>query len=398
VRILLLNQYYPPDAAATARVAAEVAEALAERHQVTVLAGRASYAPSERHRYSLLRREARGNLVVERVGSTAYPRFRMSGRLANYLTYLFLAVLRALAVRADVVLSMTDPPVLGIAAALVARLKRRPFVYNIRDLYPEMALAGQILRPSPWTRLWEQLHRWALRRTARVIVLGEDMRDRIIAKGIEPACIRIVHSGAPIPSSVAPRNHPVVREIRSGFAFVLIHAGNLGFSGPWESLVAAARLLETDGIGLIFVGDGAQRERVKAAAEGSKGVRILPFRPAGELPCVMAAGDLHIVTVKRGLEGVVVPGKLYGILAAGRPVLAVAPEESDAVRIVRRTGCGVAANPDDPAEIAAVVRELFRDPERLRTMASRAGEVAQEYDLGKQLVIFRQTIEEINPQ
>ncbi len=377
-------------------MAALVAEKLTERHRVTVLAGRASYDPIELHPYSLLRREAHGNLAVERVGSTAYPRFRMHRRLANYLTYLLLAVPRALAVRADVVLSMTDPPVVGLAAALVAKLKRRPFVYNIRDLYPDMALGGQILRPSVWARLWERLHRWALRRAARVIVLGEDMRDRIIAKGVEPARITIVRDGALIPKSLASPDHPVAQEIRSGFAFVLVHAGNLGFYGAWESLVAAARLLEKDGIGLIFVGEGAQRARVEAAAEGSKAVRILPFRPADEVPYVMAAGDLHVVTVKRGLEGVVVPSKLYGILAAGRPVLAVAPEESDVVRIVRRTGCGVAADPDDPAGIAARVRELLCDPAPLAEMACRARKVAQEYDRSSQLALFLQTIEAIN--
>jgi len=177
VHILLLNEYFPPDTSATAKFASQVAEALAVNHRVTVLAGRPSYDPSQRHARYLLRREVRGNLAVERVGSTAYPRFQMRRRVSNYLTYLSLAIPRALSIRSDIVLAMTDPPIEGIAGALVARFSGRPFVYNIRDMYPDMAVGGSIVRPGSFTARWEKMHRWALRRAARVIVLGEDMRD-----------------------------------------------------------------------------------------------------------------------------------------------------------------------------------------------------------------------------
>ena len=112
------------------------------------LPGRPSYDPTERHPRYLLRREVRGNLAVERVGSTAFPRFQMRRRVSNYLTYLSLAVPRALSIRSDVVLAMTDPPIEGIAGAFVARLSGRPFVYNIRDMYPDMAVGGSIVRPG----------------------------------------------------------------------------------------------------------------------------------------------------------------------------------------------------------------------------------------------------------
>src|SRR5579863_1856735 len=204
VHILLLNEYFPPDTSATAKCAAQVAEALAVNHRVTVVAGRPCYDPSERHSRYLLRREVRGNLAVERVGSTTYPRFQMRGRVSNYLTYLALAIPRALSIPADIVLAMTDPPIEGIAGALVARLSGRPFVYNVRDMYPDMALGGSIVRPGSFTSRWELLHRWALRRAARVIVLGEDMRDRIVAKGVDPARVVISRDGITIPETVPP--------------------------------------------------------------------------------------------------------------------------------------------------------------------------------------------------
>lgn len=393
MHILLLNEYYPPDTSATAKMAEMVVEALAERYRVTVLCGRPSYDPLERHPWYLRRRETQGNVTIERVGSTTYPRSNMKGRVSNYLSYLALAVPRALTIRADAIVAMTDPPIEGIAGAIVSRLTGRPLVYNIRDLYPDMALGGEIVRPSRSVDLWERLHRWALRRAARVIVLGEDMRDRIVRKGVDPARVMIVRDGVPLPDEVPSADNPVSREIRSGLSFVLVHAGNLGFAGSWTTLLQAARLLEKDGVGLVFVGDGAVRPQLEAATVNCKAVRFLPFRPAREVPYVLAAGDLHVVTVRPGLEGVVVPSKMYPILAAGRPILAVAPEQSDVARLVRRERCGVAAAPDDPEGVAEAVRSVLRDSASLREMGSRARAVAKTYDRVSQLQRFVKIVE-----
>src|SRR5206468_3606032 len=130
------------------------------------------------------------------------------------------------------------------------------------------------------------------------------------------------------------------------------------------------------------------------AGHGCRSMRFLPFRRPKDVPYVMAAGDVHLVTVRRGLEGVVVPSKFYSILAAGRPVLVLAHEESDAARLVRRTGCGVVADPDDPASVAAIVQALSRDPERVARMSRRAREVAPEFALEKELQRFREVIEQ----
>ena len=395
MHILLLNEYFPPDTSATAKCAAQVAEALSVNHRVTVLAGRPSYDPAELHPHYFFKREVHGSLVIERVGSTAYPRFQMSRRVSNYLTYLSLAIPRALSISSDVVLAMTDPPIEGIAGALVARLSGRPFVYNIRDLYPDMAVGGSIVRPGSFTARWEALHRWALRRAARVIVLGEDMRDRIVAKGVDPARVVVSRDGIVIPETVPSPENSVAREIRGDFRFALVHAGNMGFYGAWQTLISAVRMLEKEGVGLVFIGEGAMKPQVEAMAEGCRAIRFLPFRPASEVPLVLSSGDMHVVTVKRGLEGVVVPSKLYPTLAAGRPVLGVAPEESDVVRIIRRTGCGVAANPDDPTSVAEAIRSVLHDSEKLQTMGRRAREISFSYDRVKQLKIFSETLEDV---
>jgi glycosyltransferase involved in cell wall biosynthesis len=401
MHILLLNEYYPPDTSATAKMAAQVAEALAQRHRVTVVAGRPSYDPDARYPYALLRRDTRDKVTVECVGSTAFPRHKMPRRVANYLSYLALAVPRALALHPDIILAMTDPPVAGIAGAFIARLAGRPFVYNIRDLYPDMAVGGDIVRAGKWAARWEGLHRRALKQATRVIVLGDDMRDRILAKGVAPERVVVVRDGttsattsAATPAQMPDRGDPVVQEIRHGFPFVVLHAGNLGFYGAWDTLLQAAKILNNENIGFVFIGDGANRAGLESAARNLPNVKFAPFRPVAQIAHVMVAGDLHIVTVKRGLEGVVVPSKLYSILAAGRPIIVIAPAECDAARIVVESGCGVAADPDDPAAVAAAIRELRAQPVRLAEMGQRAQETAAKYARVDELERFVAIVED----
>src|SRR6202166_3372008 len=375
VRVLLLNLYYPPDTSATAKMAQTVVAALAGKHDVTVLCARPSYAPTERRPWRVFQHEQSGRVRIVRVGSSDYPRTQMKKRVFNYLSYVFLAVPRALLLPCDVVLAMTDPPFEGIVGAFVALLKGKPYVYNIRDLYPDMAVGGSIVKPGLLARVWEKLHRWALRRVTRVVVLGEDMRNRILAKGVDPSAVVVVRDGAEIAASDAATpaiDSQVTSAIRGNFRFVLLHAGNLGFYGAWDTLLAGASSLAGDGVGLVFVGDGAQRLRLEAAAANIPNVRFLPFFPGNKISSVLAAADAHIITIKPGLEGVVVPSKMYGSLAAGKPIVAVAHRECDVVSLGEEKGFSISAGPDDPDQVANVIRQLATDPARIARMREAA--------------------------
>jgi colanic acid biosynthesis glycosyl transferase WcaI len=388
VRVLLLNLYYPPDTSATARMAQTVVQALAAGHEVTIVCGRPSYDPTERRTWKLWQAERNARVLVVRVGSTDYPRTQMKKRVFNYLSYVLLAVPRALFLPCDVLLAMTDPPFEGIVGALLSLLKRKPYVYNIRDLYPDMAVGGALVGPGVLARVWERLHRWALRRATRVVVLGDDMRNRILEKNVDPERVVVIRDGAEMVSSDALSpglDRDVIRAIRGDFRFVLLHAGNLGFYGAWNTLLEGARLLRVDGVGLVFVGDGAERQKLEAAASELSNVRFLPFFPGSKIPSVLAAADAHLITVKRGLEGVVVPSKMYGILAAGKPIVAVAPDECDVVSLGRKMGFSVAADPDLPGQFAERVREIMHDPSRLAAMGKAGVEAAAHYDRNREL-------------
>lgn len=386
-------------------MAQTVVEALSVAHEVTVVCGRPSYEPTERRAWRLWQTErpgassGAGGVKIIRVGSTDYSRSQMKRRVLNYLTYVALSVPRAAFVPCDMVMGMTDPPFEGIVAAFVALVKGKPFVYNIRDLYPDMAVGGSIINAGLLARVWDILHRWALRRATRVVVLGEDMRARIITKGVKAERIAVVRDGAEIcGEGCEPTvDREVVRAIRGDFKFVLVHAGNLGFYGAWETLIEAARKLSDEGIGLVFVGDGAQRRQIEGAASDCRNVRFLPFFPASKIASVLAAADAHIVTIKRGLEGVIVPSKMYGILAAGKPILAVAPRETDVAEIGERRGFAIWADPEDASQVAGAVREISRSAEKLRRMGDAARAAASDYDRVNELQKFVGIIEEARP-
>ena len=418
MRILFLNLYFPPDTSATAKSAESMVHALAQTHEVTVLCGRPSYDPTERRPWKLWQTErlntkgsqqigetARASFTVIRVGSTDYPRIQMNRRILNYLTYVKLAVCSALFIPCDVIFAMTDPPFNGIVSAFLSVLKRKPLIYDIQDMYPDMAVAGSIVQPGLLTRFWEHLHRWALRRATRIIVLGDDMRARIIAKGakgpkgpesIESAKVFIVRSGVdtdPATSPPLPLNPEVTRAIRGNFRFVLLHAGNLGFYGAWDTVIAAARKLENENIGFVFVGDGAERSRLENLAAGANNVRFLPFFPSSDISSVLAAPDAHIVTIKRGLEGVVVPSKMFGIIAAGKPIVAVAAAETDVATLGLHHGFAIYADPTNPDELASSVRRLAADPAALVSMAQAAVQAAQQYSRAHELRILQSIVE-----
>jgi len=215
-----------------------------------------------------------------------------------------------------------------------------------------------------------------------------------VAKGVDAHRTAVVRDGISLPAPQADPNHPAIREIRGTGDFVVLHAGNLGFYGAWPTLLDAARILPENGIRFVFVGDGANRNNLEQASQDCPIIRFLPFRPANEIPCVLAAGDVHVVTIRRGLNGVIVPSKLYSILAAGRPVLAVAPEDADVARIVRREGCGLVVDPDKPAEVAAAVQSLKNDPAQLATMGQRARDAARQFAQADELRKFVSVVEE----
>ena len=387
MRISLVNQYFPPDTSATAEVFADLVEELLEAgHEVEVLAGRPSYNPSRTIPWRPWSTERRGSLTIERVGSSSFPRLNSWGRRFNYISYLAIGALRSLRrSAADVVVAGSDPP-MSIWLAH-RRARGRPIVYSLQDLHPDAALTAGLIEPSRATRWWEKTHLKALCRANVVVCIGRDMARRLQTKGVPPRQIRVIPNGTRLvkgqPSSV------VVDELRGSSDFVAMHAGNLGTAGAWETLATAAGRLASEGIDLLFVGEGLYEGALRAAD-----VRVIPFRAADEIPSVMAAGDIQIVTMRQGMEGLVVPSKIYTILAHGRPVFGLVPEGSEVASIIKEYDCGLLADPSSPDDVVEKLVWARRNPDALRAMGRAAESAAAHYDRARCRGAMAKLIEE----
>ncbi len=386
MKALLINQYFPPDTSATALVFSDLSRAMVERgHDVTVIRGRPSYQPQHRFGWAMHRTEERGGMTIHTLGSLAFNRNRFIGRLFNYLT--FLALLRVVARKHrdvhDVVVVGTDPPLAPGAAVRVAG--RSPVVVSLQDLHPEAAIGGGWIGDGFVSRSWDQRNMKALSRATRIVCIGRDMASRVVGKGLDPGKVVVAPNGGRSPDGDS--DPAVVDELRRGSSFVAMYAGNLGSSGAWDSLLEAQDLLPS-GVDIRFVGEGAEAERIKRA-----GATVFDLRPASDIVSVMEAGDLQIVTLKKGVAGASVPSKLYTILGYGRPVLAVVPTESEVAAVVEELGCGYVVDPQDPSAIASTISLAARSPEELARMSHAAARGATEFDRIKCMEVVTDIVE-----
>jgi glycosyltransferase involved in cell wall biosynthesis len=211
------------------------------------------------------------------------------------------------------------------------------------------------------------------------------MRRRLIEeKGADPARVHVIHNWADCDAIVpGPKDNPFSREHGLADRFVLMHSGNVGLSQNLDVLIEAAdRLRSRERLTIAIVGDGSKRASLEAmvASRGLTNVRFLPYQPKALLHDSFATADAFLVALKSGIEGFIVPSKVYGILAAGRPYVAATDPSSEAAQIARESGCGLVAAPGDPAALAEAIATLYDDPAMTREMGTRARLVARQYD------------------
>lgn len=375
-RLLVFNQYYWPGIEATAQLLTELCEALADEWDVTVVTGTTAGAGPGRAR--------RGGVEIVRLASTALHRRRLSARSLNYTTYAALAVAAGMrARRPDVVLAMTDPPFVGAAALLAARRFGAPLVVISQDVFPEAAVALGRLSNPVLVKAFGSLVSLYLRRAERVVAIGETMRRRLEEKGVEPRRLRVIPNWVDT-TAIQPVPQGDGWAGRNGLAgrFVVMHSGNIGLAQDLDALIGAATFLrDEDGIAIVVIGAGARLTELRSLAERLEveQVRFLPYQPRELLPASLSAAEVHVVGLARGLAGLIVPSRLYGILAAGRPVIVSAEEDSETAQLVLEAGCGVVVPPGRPKELADTIRAARRGEWDLAEMGRRARAYAVEH-------------------
>ncbi len=403
-RIVFVNRYFAPDQSATSRLLTDLARQLAERGlAVRVITSRQLY---DDPCAALPGRDIIGGVEVCRVSTATRGRARLAGRTLDYATFHAAAgmeLLKQLS-RGDVVVAKTDPPLISIAASHAARLKGAMLVNWLQDVFPEVAaaLTPGILPPWLMGRLIAARDR-SLRRASLNVVLSDGMREWLIRRGIVPARIKVVPNWTDT-ASISPQPSAgsfTRRRLALAGRFVVGYSGNLGRAHEFDTLLGAARLLKDEArFAFLITGGGAHVGALKeaVATEGLESFLFQGLQPAAVLGDSLAAADVHWVSLKPELEGLIVPSKLYGILAAGRPVIFVGDENGDVARTLRDHRCGIAVRIGDSARLAAELRALADAPERLEAMGTRARQLAVErYTTERAVADWLGLLEEIAP-
>lgn len=379
-RLLVLNQYYWPGVEATAHLLTELCEALTADFDVTVVTG-----VLHGHEGSL-RKEIRNGVRILRVPSTSFERSKLLARATNYVTFLSRALARTLrGPRPDVVMCMTDPPMVGDIGLLVARRFRVPLVVISEDVFPEIALELKRLENPIAIGLLRQLVGLYLRRADRIVAIGETMRKRLEEKGAPAERVSVIPNWVDTTAiTPQPRKNAWSRGKKLRAGFTVMHSGNVGHAQNLDTLVRSATFLrDLDDLQILIVGFGARHEELVALSKRLEvdSVRFLPYQQRDVLPESLSSADVHFVGLSRGLSGYVVPSRIYGILSAGRPVIVAADADSETAQVVEAVGCGVVIPPGRPDLLAAAIRDLRERRGELDEMGARGREyVVREAD------------------
>ena len=375
--LLVLCPHFAPDVAPTGEVMTQIGMALVDRghrlHVVTSLPWYRDHAVEPEWRGRLVRHEPTAWGRITRVHPFPTDKTNIPARALAFggFTGLAAALAAASPTPPAAVLAMSPPLTLGVAGWAVARARRAPFVFNIQDVFPDVAVELGVLTDRRVIAAASWLERVSYQAADAVTVLSDDLRDNLVAKlrghrRGEPEKVRVIPNFVDT-ERIRPGDRDNAYRKELGITpeqTVVLYAGNVGFSQSLDLLVDSARRLHEagrDDVVLVVNGGGAARDDVERAAAGLPNVRFAGMQPAERLPEVLAAGDIHTVPLKRGLAKASVPSKLYSILAAGRPVLASVDPGTEVARTVARAGAGVAVPPGDPAAFHEALLGLLDD-------------------------------------
>lgn len=388
MHVAFFNRSYYPDTSATGQLLTDLCEDLVRVHgcRVSVVAG-VPLLPAGATiaaRGAILSREEHNGVQIFRARGTRFSKARFIGRATNYVSYFLSACYAGLRLdRPDVVVALTDPPIIGLAAWLTGKRFHAPLVMAFKDLFPEVTVLLPDFHSERVNAMLQAVNRFLVKRAAANVVLGETMRARLIEnKGAPPERTTIIADWADTTAiTPGPKRNRFSEEHGLADSFVVMHSGNIGLSQNLESLVeAAARLRDLPDVLVVFVGEGVKKADLqeRARALGLSNVRFLPFTPKERLGESFASADVFIVSLQPGLAGYIVPSKLYGILASGRPYVAAVEDACEVAALTRTHECGLLAEPGNADALAARVREFHAD----REMAARHGANARRLGLG----------------
>jgi colanic acid biosynthesis glycosyl transferase WcaI len=372
--IILLTLVFPPDGVSTSVLMGELVEELTERGLAfTVLTTTPHYNndPTARQKQPLTRRWA-GIFFTSWFGKTAVyhasvsPKgSRILTRLWDYLRFHIVTLLIGMSLpRPQVILAPSPPLSVGIVAWCLALWHRVPFVYNVQEIYPDVAVQLGMVKNRQMIKLLHLLESFVYARAQQIVVISDWFRQNLLAKGVPAHKLTVIPNFVDT-DFITPQNKDTSFALANQLAdkFVVLYAGNLGLTQNFEIILSVAKRLEsTPDILFLLVGDGARKEWLNSqlASNHYPNVTLLPYLPREQVPALYASSDVCLVPLKGGTANQTFPSKIYTIMAAGRPVIATADPNTELHWVVETANCGWAIQPDAPEDLYQAVRSAYQ--------------------------------------
>jgi len=379
-RVFVVSELYFPEETSTGYLLTKTAEGIAAEIPVTAICSQPTYSARGTRAPA---RERRNGVDIERCAGTTFDKNSLAGRALNAVTIslsLWWRVLMRIR-RGDAVIVVTNPPFLPFGVLVACRLRGARCALLVHDVYPEVLVAAGLSRSSSVVaRVARLATQWLYRHSDRVIVLGRDM-ETLAQRKLDGDGSKIVvipnwadaEEIVPTPKAT----NPLLGELALSGSFVVQYAGNMGRTHGLETLFAAAQRVRGE-VRWLFIGSGAKKAWLEKsiAREGMTTMTVLGNRPREDQPVFLAACDVAVISFVPGMAGVSVPSRMYNIMAAGKPIIAVADEESELARVVSEERIGWVIRPGDVDGLVALLDRIAGEPDLLREYGARARAVA----------------------
>lgn len=388
MRILIYSYNYYPEPIGIAPLMTELAEGLVKRgHQVRVVTAMPNYP--ERQIYEGYRgkwyvNEYKNGVQIQRSFVWIRPQPKLIDRVLLDASFVISSFWPALfGWRPDVILSTSPSLPVCVPAALLGCLRACPVVLNLQDILPEAAIHVGLLKNKWLIKIFSVLEKFAYKSATKVSVIADGFVENLLSKGVPQQKIEQIPNWVDV-NFIRPlhqENNPFRAAHNLNDKFVVLYSGNIALTQGLETVIkAAAMLRHIPEIAFVIVGEakGLQRLQKYCLECGADNVLLLPFQPREHLPQMLAAADVGLVVQKKNVISFNMPSKIQVLLASGRAIIASVPKNGTAAKAVRQSGGGIVITPEDPEALAKATIELYKHPEKAKTLGYNSRKYAVE--------------------
>lgn len=381
-KLLIYAHYFYPDVASTGQILTELSEGMSDAFDITVICVVPSYSGIVEEKYKT-KRIYEENYKGMRVMRVRVPEFQKSNkisRIKNLLAYFFNSIIATLKIeKQDYIFTISQPPILGGVLGVLGKwIKGGKLIYNIQDFNPEQTMAVGYSKNKLLLNTVMAVDKFSCKRSNKVIVVGRDMQETLRNRFNNKRVPRNVFINNWInEKEIYPLkyNHPKIEEFKEKHnlkdKFIIMYSGNIGLYYDLENIIKViGEFKDRDDVVFAFVGDGTVKDKIENYVEKNKliNVTFIPYQDKADLIYSLNAADIHWVVNAKGIKGVSVPSKLYGVMAAGKPVLGVLDEGSEARLIVEECNCGVCIEPGNYKEISNKINYILNNKEEIKSL------------------------------